>query len=149
MTRFVYTWTGTPPWDYAIQLIDLFVGVIIFFLCMLVVGMFFKHRQMAMLNSITDAMRRISQGDFNVKMNENEWRGEFKMIASSINDMAGELGRMETMRQDFISNVSHEIQSPLTSIRGLPERSEVPASRRRREPVIWRSSKERAAACRS
>ena len=41
------------------------------------------------------------------------------MIASGINDMAGELGRMETMRQDFISNVSHEIQSPLTSIRGF------------------------------
>ena len=82
VTRFIYTWTGTPRWDYVIQLINLFVGVIIFFLCMLVVGMFFKHRQMAMLNSITDAMRRISQGDFKVKMNENEWRGEFKMIAS-------------------------------------------------------------------
>ena len=40
--------------------------------------------------------------------------------------MAGELGRMETMRQDFISNVSHEIQSPLTSIRGLQGRSEIP-----------------------
>ena len=75
VTRFIYTWTGTPRWDYVIQLINLFVGVIIFFLCMLVVGMFFKHRQMAMLNSITDAMRRISQGDFKVKMNENEWRG--------------------------------------------------------------------------
>lgn len=119
VTRFVYTWTGTPPWDYVVRLIDLFVGVMIFFLCMLVVGMFFKHRQMAMLNSITDAMRRISQGDFSVKMDEHQWRGEFKMIASGINDMAGELGRMETMRQDFISNVSHEIQSPLTSIRGF------------------------------
>lgn len=119
ITRYVYTWTGTPPWDYVLQLIDLFVGIIIFFLCMLVVGLFFKHRQMAMLNSITGAMRRISRGDFSVKMDEHEWRGEFKMIASSINDMAGELGRMETMRQDFISNVSHEIQSPLTSIRGF------------------------------
>ena len=146
VTRFIYTWTGTPRWDYVIQLINLFVGVIIFFLCMLVVGMFFKHRQMAMLNSITDAMRRISQGDFKVKMNENEWRGEFKMIASGINDMAGELGRMETMRQDFISNVSHEIQSPLTSIRGLQGRSEIPphggeesplpGDHRRREPPL-------------
>ena len=74
---------------------------------------------------------------------------EFKMIASGINDMAGELGRMETMRQDFISNVSHEIQSPLTSIRGLQGRSEIRVSPRRREPVTWRSSRERADACRS
>ncbi|GAB6928155.1 envelope stress sensor histidine kinase HitS [Paenibacillus sp. JCM 10914] len=119
VTRFVYTWTGTPPWDYVVQLINLFTGVIIFFICILLVGLLFKHRQIAVLTAITDAMRRISQGDFNVKMDDREWRGEFKMIASSINDMAGELGRMETMRQDFISNVSHEIQSPLTSIRGF------------------------------
>ncbi|TQR44650.1 ATPase [Paenibacillus popilliae] len=33
--------------------------------------------------------------------------------------MADSLGEMEQMRQEFISNVSHEIQSPLTSIRGF------------------------------
>jgi two-component system, OmpR family, phosphate regulon sensor histidine kinase PhoR len=33
--------------------------------------------------------------------------------------MAQELKQMETLRQEFISNVSHEIQSPLTSIRGF------------------------------
>jgi signal transduction histidine kinase len=33
--------------------------------------------------------------------------------------MARSLGTLETMRQDFISNVSHEIQSPLTSISGF------------------------------
>jgi two-component system, OmpR family, phosphate regulon sensor histidine kinase PhoR len=31
------------------------------------------------------------------------------------------LGQMENMRQEFISNVSHEIQSPLTSIRGFAQ----------------------------
>lgn len=37
------------------------------------------------------------------------------------NDMAQELKQMEAMRQEFISNVSHEIQSPLTSIRGFAQ----------------------------
>ncbi|WJH35317.1 HAMP domain-containing histidine kinase [Paenibacillus sp. CC-CFT747] len=40
-------------------------------------------------------------------------------MVDSINTMAAELGELETMRQEFISNVSHEIQSPLTSIRGF------------------------------
>lgn len=119
ITKAIYTKTGAPSWDYIAQLIDLVLGVIIFLLCMLLVGLMFKHKQIAVMTAITDAMRRISKGDFNVKMDDHEWRGEFKMIANSINDMAGELGRMETMRQDFISNVSHEIQSPLTSIRGF------------------------------
>src|SRR5262249_55095322 len=40
-------------------------------------------------------------------------------LANSVNQMAVELGQMEHLRQEFISNVSHEIQSPLTSIRGF------------------------------
>jgi len=40
-------------------------------------------------------------------------------LAESVNKMARELGSMENLRQDFISNVSHEIQSPLTSISGF------------------------------
>lgn len=121
LTKAIYTKTGTPSSDYVVQLIDLFAGVIIFFLFMMLVGMlFFRNKQLAMIRTITDAMRRISKGDFSVKMEDHKWhRGEFKEIVHSINDMAGELGRMETMRQDFISNVSHEIQSPLTSIRGF------------------------------
>jgi len=40
-------------------------------------------------------------------------------LFKGINDMAQELNQMEALRQEFISNVSHEIQSPLTSIRGF------------------------------
>ena len=41
------------------------------------------------------------------------------MLVKSINDMTDELNAMEKMRQEFVSNVSHEIQSPLTSIKGF------------------------------
>ncbi|WP_054954766.1 sensor histidine kinase [Paenibacillus dakarensis] len=119
ITKAIYTKTGAPSSDYITQLIDLILGVIIFFLCMLLIGLMFKYKEIAVMNTFTDAMRRISKGDFSVKMDDEMLRGEFKTIAASINDMAGELGRMENMRQDFISNVSHEIQSPLTSIRGF------------------------------
>ena len=41
------------------------------------------------------------------------------LLVKSVNSLAQELDQMEEMRQEFISNVSHEIQSPLTSIRGF------------------------------
>jgi len=40
-------------------------------------------------------------------------------LTTNVNNMALELDQMEQMRQEFVSNVSHEIQSPLTSIRGF------------------------------
>lgn len=68
---------------------------------------------------ILTAMRQISKGNFKVELEDSKRYGQFGGIVEGINEMASELGRMEIMRQDFISNVSHEIQSPLTSIRGF------------------------------
>jgi signal transduction histidine kinase len=63
-------------------------------------------------------MNRISRGDFNILIPVEE-QDPFSEVAESVNKMARELSAMETLRQDFISNVSHEIQSPLTSISGF------------------------------
>ena len=69
-----------------------------------------------------DAMRRISKGDYNVRL-ANQFKHKknhpFGKIVESINEMAVELNQIEQMRQEFISNVSHEIQSPLASISGF------------------------------
>jgi signal transduction histidine kinase len=43
----------------------------------------------------------------------------FHQLVDSLNAMAADLGRLEVMRQEFIANVSHEIQSPLASIAGF------------------------------
>ena len=71
-----------------------------------------------MHSQLLNAMTRIAQGDFDVFVDP---RDDFfhKDIAQGINKIAKELGSMEQLRQDFISNVSHEIQSPLTSISGF------------------------------
>ena len=69
-----------------------------------------------------DAMKRISKGDYNVKLAnqfEHKKNHPFGKIVEGINEMAVELNQIEEMRQEFISNVSHEIQSPLASINGF------------------------------
>mgnify|MGYP000043119677 CR=1 FL=1 len=42
-------------------------------------------------------------------------------LVDAINDMAGELGAAEQMKNDFISSVSHELRTPLTAIKGWAE----------------------------
>jgi|GEM_PF-6737488 len=71
-----------------------------------------------------EALERIARGDFDVQLNDNfRWR-ENELpgdLVKSVNQTALELGRLEQMRREFVSNVSHEIQSPLTSIRGFAQ----------------------------
>ena len=75
-------------------------------------------------NMIFNAIDKISNGNFSVFIDSkdykhNRYNNLMKVSAQKVNDMAKQLSSMEMMRQDFVSNVSHEIQSPLTSIQGF------------------------------
>jgi signal transduction histidine kinase len=78
--------------------------------------------EMNVFAPILDALERIARGDFSVRLtNAFEDNQMVSALTNSVNKMALELDQMENMRQEFISNVSHEIQSPLTSIRGFAQ----------------------------
>jgi len=76
-----------------------------------------NDRRRKPLKAAIDAMNRVAQGDFSVFLKPDNF-GPYDELIESVNQMAKDLGDMETLRQDFVSNVSHEIQSPLTSISG-------------------------------
>lgn len=65
---------------------------------------------------IIEATERIMHGDFSYRIEISpiyETRNEFDEIACRINKMADALSSTETLRTDFIANVSHEIKTPL------------------------------------
>lgn len=65
---------------------------------------------------ITDAAEKIMQGDFSVRVSSQSKIGTddtFNQISECFNKMAEELGSVETLRTDFIANVSHEMKTPL------------------------------------
>ncbi|MCM8709582.1 HAMP domain-containing histidine kinase [Clostridium sp. SYSU_GA19001] len=70
------------------------------------------------LAAINAVAKKISKGEVEkrVKINSNDEIGE---LAESFNYMADSLEKVEKARRDFISNVSHEIRSPITSIKGF------------------------------
>ena len=64
---------------------------------------------------ITDTAERIMSGDFSARVKRMHGSGMegFHRIGESINAMAAELSGVETLRTDFIANVSHEMKTPL------------------------------------
>ncbi|WP_019910568.1 sensor histidine kinase [Paenibacillus sp. HW567] len=72
------------------------------------------------LQQLTRATRRMAKGDFNVSLHTKR-SDEIGQLTRSFNVMARELGELEAIRKQFVSDVSHEIQSPLTSIKGFTQ----------------------------
>jgi len=67
---------------------------------------------------INDAAKKVSRGDFSVRLEEKSIAKEIEEIATSFNIMVKELSNTETLRTDFVSNVSHEFKTPLSAIEG-------------------------------
>jgi signal transduction histidine kinase len=155
LLMFVFQYTGRPPEAFAyvlsallgVALLVMSIGLII-----MVSGNGNKRQQFEDFHSrFTDVLAQIAQGNFNVLIDTTEaethleFADAYLELATAINDMARSLGSLETMRQDFISNVSHEIQSPLTSIGGfaalLKDDTLTAAERRRYAETIESESK--------
>ena len=72
------------------------------------------------LNKITYGAREFAAGnlDYQIPVHSED---EMGYLATTLNYMAGELKQTETFQKNFISNVSHDFRSPLTSIKGYVE----------------------------
>lgn len=64
---------------------------------------------------IIDTTEKIMQGDFTARIPHMHGAGMegFNRIGAAVNSMAEELSSVETLRTDFIANVSHEMKTPL------------------------------------
>ncbi|UYZ22558.1 sensor histidine kinase [Mesobacillus jeotgali] len=69
------------------------------------------------ISKLTTATKSLSNGDFNVELDLNR-HDELGELSHSFSRMARRLEQMEDMRKEFISNISHDIQSPLSNIKG-------------------------------
>lgn len=84
-------------------------------------GYFLSERYLRPLKELSDATKRISKGDFTVSIDEIKHKDdetEVDVLIKNFNTMAKQLSKIETLRSDFIANVSHEFKTPLSTIQG-------------------------------
>ncbi|MCT4563169.1 MAG: HAMP domain-containing histidine kinase [Maledivibacter sp.] len=70
------------------------------------------------IKNLNEAVRFVSKGNFEKRLTIRR-KDELGQLAENFNCMAVELNKLEELRRTFISNLSHDIRSPLTSIKGF------------------------------
>ncbi len=70
------------------------------------------------ITRLGQAMEQVAQGDFSQRLDSQRQFKEIAHIYENFNRMAQELGSIQILKTDFVSNVSHEFKTPLNAIEG-------------------------------
>ncbi len=83
-----------------------------------IVMSFISKRFITPLTNLSSAMNKVAEGDFETQIETESRLEAIQDIYTNFNLMVKELGATETLQTDFVSNVSHEINTPITAIDG-------------------------------
>lgn len=110
---------------WQIELSGLFRGIhqtgvlllAVFAVLVTAVTLYVGQRMTKPVRLLDEATQKVAAGDFSIQL-KNEYRDELGSLIQSFNTMTRELRSVEMLRSDFISDISHEFKTPLTSIEG-------------------------------
>ncbi len=103
---------------------DLFQAIYVPFLVVVIIAFILlaliSGKIMSPIKKINAVAEEYSTGNFETKMDIKS-NDEIGQLASTLEYMASELSKLDEYRREFISNISHDFRSPLTSIKGYIE----------------------------
>jgi len=128
---------------------NLMIFMLITLLPSLVIGFIIFQRIYRRSSILVEAVGKVSQGDYSVRVNMSG-NDEYSQIGKAFNEMAAsierstlELKAMDIQRRQFIADISHELATPLTSLKGyietlrMEELNLKPEEQRQYLNIIW------------
>lgn len=104
---------------FIIIIVVIFFGI---FIALLIFSFWYSKNMSQPIDEIAAASRLFARGDFSVRVKQTEDpSGELGALIFSFNNMADSLESAEKRRSEFVSNISHELRTPMTAIAGFAD----------------------------
>lgn len=97
----------------------LYITIIIFELAC-IITMFISKRLSEPIVKMTKKTKELAKGNYNVKFEGGDYQ-EIQDLADVLNYAEDEISKVDGLRRDLVSNISHDLRTPLTIIKGYAE----------------------------
>ncbi len=105
---------------YEVILRNMVIVLVTFSLVMIVVAWIMSRSLIKPFKEMTSSINNITEGHFDEQVQLTGYT-EIEQISDAFNTMMTRLRELEASRQEFVSNVSHELKTPLTSMKVLAD----------------------------
>lgn len=119
---YVYVRAALPPSNYTIDILrtQLIMVTILSLIVAFILSYFFSKRLIKPIENITKSAEQLAEGNYSTEFDESEYF-ELNRLSDVLNLATKEIKKTETMRNDLMANVSHDLRTPLTIIRSYAE----------------------------
>lgn len=119
---FLYTSTTVSEYDFTINILtnQMIIVTIICLVFSIIISFFIAWQFSKPIRQFTATAKKIGGGDVTLKYAGNGYN-EFDELADALNYATSEMVKAEKFRRDFLTNVSHDIRTPLTLIKANAE----------------------------
>lgn len=118
----LYISTPLEPLDATTNIlsIQLIYVTIILLLLGFIIAFFISKKLSKPIVKITNIAGQLAGGDYSVKFEKGDY-SEIDALSDTLNYTAHELSKAENLRRELIANISHDLRTPLTMIKGYTE----------------------------
>ena len=116
----VIVYSQSASWEHLMGIVTsaIVIAMVLVLIVSLIAVSLISVHVTSPLKHMSKAVREYARGDFSARVPVHG-KDEVAELAIAFNRMAEDLGRLETMRNSFLANVSHDLRTPMTTIGGF------------------------------
>lgn len=121
--KFAFVEVRLEPVSASVEILKEQLLIVSVFVCFLsvIIGIFISRKISKPIEKINEEAKKLVKGEYELELDDKSTVTEIRELNETLKYTSTELSKTESLRREFMSNVSHDLKTPLTMIKAYAE----------------------------